>query len=445
MKKILKYPLIFIVVLGVALLSLYLACLFPSDWIKEQLVKSLDVIEENGNYKMIITAFNKPIMFDTYADTMMMNTAYSIDSEQPFYSLLFARSNYVPGVSDKTVTNNATSLQNFPKIMELRRVLQGEKLVAIEYARYWHGYLIFLRPLLTVFTYMQLRVMSFIIHFLLLGILLYQIKKKIGTKYWIAVLFGIIAVDAYLVFICFEETIGMSLIIIESIVLLSGKIKKVAPYFFIIGMLTAFFDLLTVPVAICIFPLLLYVLQENKSFKQLLFSCIKCILLFGIGYLSMWFAKWILVDLIYDGRIIRNSINQILYRTDISNVGIQEGVIQNFRHLGNIVSIFVIALYVINILYIAIKSIKEKKISEENKKNLLILALGLAPIVWYSIIREHSLTHGYFTYRNLIVTCMSAQIASIHLLDQVVKKNKKEILTIFVLVNLIVLTLNYML
>ncbi len=441
MKKIFKYIKVFIWVFGICLLSMYVVCSFSSKYIKTSLQESLECIEKNLNDKEVIVLFHKKIMLDTCADAMMLNTAYCIESDYPFYSLLFARSNYVAGVSTETVQNND---QNYPQIMDLRKVLQGEKLVAIEYARYWHGYLVYLRPLLCFFNYMEIKELTGILHLLLLGILLYQIKKKIGMKYLVAVLFGIIAVDGYLAFLCLEASIGINIILIESILFLSGKKKKGGRYFFIIGMLTAFFDLLTLPVAICMFPLLLYVLTEKEDFKELLYSCIKYIVLFGIGYLSMWVSKWILVDAIYDGGIVKNAISQIFYRTGTYNIDMISPISFNFRSLGNVVSLFVVLLYMISTIVLIVISLKEKKLSLENKKNFLVLALGLAPMVWFGIMREHSLTHAYFTYRNLMITCICVQVVCIHLLERLFPKNRKYIFTIFILLDSMIVMLNYL-
>lgn len=61
---------------------------------------------------------------------MMMNTAYSIDSNHPFYPMLFARSNYVDGVISKTIedkTYEYNKLPYFPEVNDLEKTVKGEK------------------------------------------------------------------------------------------------------------------------------------------------------------------------------------------------------------------------------------------------------------------------------------------------------------------------------
>ncbi|MDO4283665.1 MAG: hypothetical protein Q4D02_08535 [Clostridia bacterium] len=302
---------VFAFVLCICMSCLYLSCLIPSNMLKNNIEESIEELENLGS-KKTITIMNRKIMFDIYADAMMLNTAYSIDSNHPFYSMLFARSNYVDGITDHTYQDKAYELNKvpvFPDVEDLGRVVRGEKLYAIEYARYWHGYLMILRPLLVLFNYMEIKTVNYIIHFILIAILLYQIKKKIGLKYWIAVVFGLIAVEGYLVCSCLEETIGISLILVESIILLSKKIKNYGMYFLVIGMLTAFFDLLTIPVATFFVPLVLYILMNQKQDNRLLWkTCIKYFILCLLGYVAMWAMKWILVDLIYKRELVKNAI-----------------------------------------------------------------------------------------------------------------------------------------
>lgn len=440
-----KYIKIFVLTVCMCILCLYLSSLIPSYLLKNNIQKSINEINDNGS-KKVVNVFNKEIIFDTYADAMMINTAYSIDSENPFYSMLFAKSNYISGVTEKIIEDKAfekDKMPYFPMVEDLILLINGEKLVAIEYARYWHGYLILLRPLLTIFNYLEIKIISYIIHFILSIILVYKIKEKIGKKYVIPIIFGIIAVEGYLVYSCFEETIGFSIILIESIILLSDKFINKREYFFIIGMLTAFFDLLTIPVAIIIVPLILYIITSKDNFRVIMKESIKRVILAGIGYVSMWFTKWLLVDLIYDRELIKNAVDQVLYRTDILNIKFNYALESNFYFLGSPIVIYMVIIYVINIVLTIIEKVKFKKISEVIKENLFLGIIGLLPIIWYLITREHSTSHAYFTYRNLIVTCICTQIMMIKILDKNVKRNKKEAFIIFILIDLIVLILNY--
>ena len=449
MKKILeslKYIAIFIVTLCICMILMYLSCLIPSVKLLPNIERSILDINKSGS-KKIIPVFNKEIMFDTYADAMMINMAYSVDSKHPFYSMLFARTNYVDGVTDTTVEDKAyedKEIPIFPHVQELEKLLRGKNLIAIEYARYWHGHLIFLRPLLTIFSYTEIKIISYIFHFILFLMLLYKIKKKIGLKFIIAIIFGFIVTEGYLVYSCLEETIGFSLILIGSNVLLSINKKYYGKFFFILGMLTAFFDLLTIPVAILVFPLIILILMENnKSIKELTIACIKYITLFAISYALMWASKWIIVDLVYNRNLVKNAIGQALYRSSSKNIRLLSVELFNIVYIGLPVAIYVGIIYILNIIIAIFEKIKFRKVTDIIAKNLFLEFIGITPFIWYALIREHSLSHAYFTHRSLIVTCVCSQIIMINILSKYFKNNRKEIFTIFTLVDLIVIILNY--
>ena len=39
------------------------------------------------------------MQFDNYTDALIINTAYSIDSQKPLYSAFVARKNYIPNIT----------------------------------------------------------------------------------------------------------------------------------------------------------------------------------------------------------------------------------------------------------------------------------------------------------------------------------------------------------
>ena len=104
------------------------------------------------------------MQFDNYTDALMINTAYSIDNNKPFESSFLARKNYIPNVTDDIYQDTAGELKSSSKykyhneVGELNDLVNGEKVESFEYARYWHGYLIILRPLLAFISLNEIRV-----------------------------------------------------------------------------------------------------------------------------------------------------------------------------------------------------------------------------------------------------------------------------------------------
>lgn len=162
-KLILKYILIFVVLICMYFASLILSSLIPSSTIKENTIRSSEYLKQYGEKEIVDLKYKKEEIF-LFTDALMLNTAYSIDSENPIESALLARKNYIPGQTqtiskDKEKNLGASKIHtdkngNIFQVDELYGLMHGENITeSFEYARYWHGYLILLRPLLLVTSY----------------------------------------------------------------------------------------------------------------------------------------------------------------------------------------------------------------------------------------------------------------------------------------------------
>ena len=66
---------------------------------------------------------------------------------------------------------------------ELYDLMHGEKIEdSFEYARYWHGYLVLLRPLLALFNYSAIRIILLVITLLSMAILAILLYKKLDLQ-----------------------------------------------------------------------------------------------------------------------------------------------------------------------------------------------------------------------------------------------------------------------
>ncbi len=162
-KLILKYILIFIVLICLYVAMMVLSSIIPSSAIKENVTRSSEYLKQYGEKEIVDLKYKKEEIF-LFTDALMLNTAYSIDSENPIESSLLARKNYIPGQTqtiskDKEKNLGASKAHtdkngNIFQVDELYGLMHGESITeSFEYARYWHGYLIFLRPLLLVLNY----------------------------------------------------------------------------------------------------------------------------------------------------------------------------------------------------------------------------------------------------------------------------------------------------
>lgn len=436
MKKVINYFVIFILLIVTFISTLFISCSFSSDNIYNNVKESSDILLKEGNRKIIYIPYRRAKMqFDNYTDALMINTAYSIDSDTPLYSAFIARKNYIPNITQtieqdsKGELKSASKYKYHDEVGELRDVVNNDITESFEYARYWHGYLTVLRPLLAVFDLSMLRIILTIILFGLSIILLYLIAKKLDFILSIIFFIGLASVEYFYLGFSLQGIFVFLIMMIASIIILKcDKIKNVGYLFFIVGMLTNFFDFLTVPLVTLGVPLILLMLirqknEENKNIEKVIFEIIKISILWGIGYAGTWLAKWILVDLIYDRSLLSTALGQVAYRS----TGLDySGILVILANLGyemiNIyISVLITILFVIIDCVITKKKNKEEKI-EEKQSLVPYILIGVMPIVWYLVLKNHSINHSFFTYRNLILTILSFNICIYYILKKVMNK-----------------------
>lgn len=405
LKKFLKYLVIFGCSITTFLILLYISSLIPSKYIKPNVIKSANILQkQTNNYVIRIRGINIP--FDNYTDSLMINTSYSIDSNNPLYSSLVARKNYIPNVT-KVIHNDTTGELEFSKlgqVGDLIDTINENVYESYEYARYWHGYLVFLRPLLLIFDISGIRIINIILFVILGIILLYLVYKKIDLIESIIMLIALFSVDYLYIGLSLQGTPAFLITIISSIFILIkyNKIKNINIIFFIIGIVLAFMDFLTNPLITLGIPLAIYFLLKQKDkelslkeiIKTLIFICIS----WSLGYLITWFTKWVILDLLYGKNIIKTSINQLFYRVGINNA---PGIIATiFKNTYVVMPILLIIIFSSLIIII----VKHKSIKFNYIKILPYVFICVLPFIWYALLRNHSYYHCAFTYRTLLLT-----------------------------------------
>ena len=444
MKKILKYCKLYIILISIFLISLIITSLIPSKALKGNVQKSADELVKIGGRQTISNTSLVDLRLFTYTDALMINTAYSIDSTNPIYSFMVARKNYLPGITERVYPESVYDLVSVEKYYseltleggDIRKnASQTEELYAtaydninesIEYARYWHGYLVFLRPLLLFFDYNAIRILSIIIFFIIISIFTYLMMKKTSFFQSIIFVIGFLLVGGFVVAASMNEIICFYIAYIASIYILLKfeKIHDINKMYFVIGAVTSFIDFFTNPIITLGIPMLVYtVLSQNTkktSVKEILINYIKNVLSWGIGFSVIWISKWIIVDILYNKGIIKNAITQILFRTvsyGLNQKVTLEGTIYSiFRYLGILP---IVSIMAIPLIYIVIPF---KKHEYNLNKALQYFLISILPILWMIVVKNHVGEHAFFTCRNFCVTIIGCFLL---MLSQL-KSNTKE-------------------
>lgn len=420
-KEVLKTVLIFIILFSTFIILLTLISMFPSKLISKNVEKSLEVLKKEGNFPKIKYALNYRL--DNYTDALMINTAYSIDSREPLTSALLARRNYQCNRKEKLALIEIDSENT---IQNLEHTLREENTEYCEYSRYWHGYLVFLRPLLLFMDYAKIRILLILVINILLIITCYYIWKKINLKYAFAFFISmILAASIHLIGLSLQYS-SVFIISLCSTLYILLKQDKINIYilFFITGEITCFMDLLTCPIITFGIPLIIYIaLNENKDLKDIVKIIIKLGIYWGLGYCAIWFSKWLITDSIYKTNTIESAINKIKGYSGMDgginiNISIIDSFIANIEYIFPIISILIITI----ILTIPNIFIENRKML---LKNLPYIIIAIIPFVWYAVTKKHAYIHARFTYKNLVVTTICLSIVALNSLQYMVKQLNK--------------------
>lgn len=411
------------------MLVMLVTSLIPSKQLEKHVTESSEVLLKEGERKIIDLGYKEESIF-TFTDALMINIAYSVDSSDPITSMLLARKNYIPG---QTLQEHIDSQYNLGaseqyinkkngdlyQTKELYGLMHGENITdSFEYARYWHGYLVLLRPLLAITNYSGIRIILLIVTTILVGILLYKIYKKLNISTAVIFIIGLLSVSIFIVTKGINEILVFLIALIFSIILLSIKNfdKHTNELFFIIGSITSFIDLLTAPLVTLGIPLIIYVLLLQKGdtkLKDILLKMLKVCIAWGLGYGLTWASKWIITQLMLGRPIISQAIEQARYRTSLStsSLGYVDVLKRNFTYLSLNVILAILSMITIYIIGNLILKYKKKIDFKKNLKNAVpYIIIAIFPFAWYFVLQEHSYVHAFFTYRILIITIISVFI-----------------------------------
>lgn len=418
MKKVEKYIITYILMIILFFIMLFITSLIPREVIKPNIKKSADILFNDGEFFKIPT-FGKEINSDISTDAIMLNIVYSMDDSNRIESIMKNRRNYIPEKTQIVIPDVVGDLhhegERYLMTKELKDTANDIELKSYEYARYWHGYIIILRPLLIFFDVIEIRIILQITILLALLIMLYYIYKNVNLKIASLILICFIAMDLLTWILTIQGNFVMIIAIITSIFVANKKItdKNFSLILFIVGGITAYLDFLTTPLITFLLPIVIFNLVNNDKTdcKTVLINFIKRAFAWGLGYFLTWAIKWGLCDLLYGTGIIENSIEQFLYRV---------GITSKYKFKNNIVvaslkfNIIAGAANILNILIILLMYPIILKNIVLNGKNIFFspnkivyYISAVLPILWYILIAEHSMHHYFFTYKTMLITLIS--------------------------------------
>lgn len=387
-----------LLLLGIAAgyLLLMLAYLLPTKPMRANLSKSTDILTTEREYHRVIPGYIST-QLDNYTDSWMMGNAV-YDNPIPVWkrALSCTSADYGEGPLDGLV-----------------RYLDGEEgYQQIDYTRYWHGYLVVLKPFFLFFDYADLRFINFVLDVLLVLVIFCTLTNmgygKEAWGYMVSVLFMMpVVIPLSIQFSVIFYLMNLAVLILlknYDWIMVHGHILL---YFQLIGMAASFFDLLTYPIASLGVPLICFLLLEVDKDSWTKVKNIVCLSAsWGFGYGAMWAGKWILSTLILRDNVIANALSQILMRSSHRADGEKITILDTwFRNVEFYLKKPYLLLIILCIaVALAGIFICRSQMIEVFIDILPFMLTAIMPFVWYALAGQHSYEHHWFTFRGLVTS-----------------------------------------
>ncbi len=362
--------------------------------------------------------------------------------------------------------NETTWLTEESLVRFLRQGTEGMHLR--EYSKYWHGYLVFLKPLLLLLSWEQLEVFLLVIQILFLALVVavscYRKKPCLGLGLLCTLLF----MKPLRIWMSLAMSVCWWIILAAVLVLLlfQEKIEKrnwQGEFFLLVGIVTAYLDFLTYPIATLGIPLCVWLIQyqemtqDGKAVAQgtaagldgktaqdpttgsgrkqgrglsglagvcghIFWPCI-C---WAVGYAGMWGMKWVTAELTCQTGTLRNAVWSIITRAEPLD-GYHSFFSGIFRTWNAMIGQYDALWYGILFGLIAATAVVSGLVCLRKARNrdwmvtmLALAVVAMLPVGWMILTQNHTAIHSLFTFRILGISilalwCMSiSSIATIH-------------------------------
>lgn len=292
----------------------------------------------------------------------------------------------------------------------------------MSYSRYWHGYLLFLRPLMTVASLNGIRRLNLVCLFASITLVCIMMQRKL-KRCLLPFLLFLLLLSPVCLGKCFEYSRIVYVMLLMSFLLLWDpkplRSSSSLLYLFLAGgILTAYLDFLTAPLLTLCVPLTILCIRDMYH-KGILKTGILCCVFWGLGYAGMWFGKWVIAYLWQGEWFLHELFHSMQERSSFLELqgNLPErlyAVILNFKQLLN--NYFLDAFLLFGTLAaLCFTFINRKRITKESIRiSLFLLGIALFAPAWYCLLANHSIVHYFLhTYR----TCATSVFALLCALD----------------------------
>lgn len=359
---------------------LLLAYSFPDEWIEDNVRAAVAVLEEEGNM-------------------------------EGGYAMYF----WHDGIG---VTDNLTDREIYKGLLRGGRST-AEAAMRTDYARYWHGYAVLMRPLCTVLSIINIRYVNMMLMFSLFVLCYWHCRRRLGA--WTAFAFSAGLLMSFILIAPFcQQYTTVYLITLLScwgILRFWEKIRRWLPEVFLVtGSAVCFFDFLTFPVLALGYPLVLCLmlqLKDGEKCRVLWRNWFVLSALWMAGYALTWAGKALCGSLLTGQDVLGDILEQVALRTtgaftdatrtvEISARAAIEHNLKTF-FIGSNAGFFALTLLVYGVYALVRREPLQKWL-----RALPVAAVALYPFAWYCVLQNHVRMHFWMTHKMLAITVFAA-------------------------------------
>ena len=402
MKRVIKMIGYLVIAAAAGFLLIVGVYAIPKGRMVNNISRSKELLETEGSYRYWAADILNT-QSDNFSDSLMADIAINPGTGKLLY--------------DSMINSYVGWRDTDDSCQWLLRVAGGEPFYEgyeqVVYGRYWHGYLLWMKPLLLVFDIAEMRIINMGIQLILLCWVMILLYREIGITGCIAAGMGLFVMNPITVAMTFHFSDIYYNVLITLIVMLSMRRVFQAEdawwkLFAWSGIAVAFFDLMTYPLASLGIPLVIWLLLSNDGLSRNLMNMIRYSVYWVAGYAGMWVLKWLIGSAVTGYNLVSDGLGAVGLRSS------GEVVNRNMSYLNVLrenytamftkpVPAFLVLIAVVLAVLLAARKLRFS--SPALGKLIPLILVGCYPLVWYFVIRNHSIVHVWFAYR---VTSISA-------------------------------------
>ena len=401
----------------IGFILLLLVHLLPTGRMFEHVYWSLDIIVPEFQDETVVNGYRATLTGNFTDCIMLLHAIYDHPGHSNIeQSLMMYRPEFLNDPADPDGWQPGNSLVDYVVNHNVNR--------EVAYGRYWHGYLIFLKPLLMITSLGSVRMFFAAFQLVLLCLILIELTDKgLKREAW-AFLISVPFLFYFSTFASLSLSVCYFLMIFALYVLIKfwdriEEKKLFIEVFLLFGILTSYFDFLTYPLVTLGYPLVFFTCKRiacpasGEKKGSLFLSVISNSIAWTLGYGFMWISKWFIGRIFGCRDLIGNAVSTVGTRLQSAEsmnrfAGFFRVISLNLKPYLNWGFFIYIVIIVTAVSVISIMNNKTshlpKILSGKFKNAWVLLFIAAYPFVWFIALENHSEQHWIYTCRILAVT-----------------------------------------